>query len=161
LGWWTLPNLVYDGIWFVDGSPLLLWHAQFPSSIQACLVTDRNPHGDLTMSDFKFTGIVAHQDVLVQSVDACKHTFSVLNDNSPAVSHATKSSITSWHAMAYLLVHLSSLHQQHHWYHRHYDHIAGLANSLADDASYLWHLSDSQLLVYFNQTYLQSQPWQL
>jgi hypothetical protein len=91
----------------------------------------------------------------VQSVDARKHTFTVLNDNSPTVSHTTKGLITSWHAVAYLLC-LSSLHQQHHRYNLRYDHIARLANVMADDASHLWHLSDSQLLVYFNQTYLQS-----
>ena len=96
----------------------------------------------------------------MQLVDACERTFTVLNDNSPAVSCATKGSITSWQAAAYLL-HLSSLHQRHHRYHLHYDHIAGLANVMADDASRLWHLSDSQLLAYFNQTYPQSQPWQL
>jgi hypothetical protein len=121
---------------------------------------DHNPHGNLTMSDFKLTGVMAHQDVLVQSVDARERTFTVLNNNSPAVSCATKGSITSWHAVAYLLC-LSSLHQWRHQYHLHYDLIAGLANVLADDASRLWHLSDSQLLAYFNQTYLQSQPWQL
>jgi hypothetical protein len=42
-----------------------------------------------------------------------------------------------------------------------YDHIAGPANSMADDASRLWNLSDAQLLLHFQQTYPQSQPWQL
>jgi hypothetical protein len=148
------------GIWFVNGSPPLLWHAQFPLSIQARLVMECNPHSNLTMSDFKLTGVVAHQDILVQLVDACECTFTVLNDNSPTVSCATKGSITSWQAAAYLL-RLSSLHQRHQRYHLHYDHIAGLANAMADDASHLWHLSDSQLLAYFDQTYPQSQPWQL
>jgi hypothetical protein len=148
------------GVWFVNGFPPLLWRAKFPPSIRARLVTDRNPHGDLTMSDFELTGVVAHQDILVQSVDARERTFTVLNDNSPAVSRATKGSITSRNAAAYLL-RLSSLHQRHHRYHLRYDHIAGLANAMADDASRLWHLSDSQLLAYFDQTYPQSQPWQL
>jgi hypothetical protein len=149
------------GIWFVDGSPPLLWRACFPSSIQARLVTDRTPQGGLTMSDFELTGVIAHQDVLVQLINACERTFIVLNENSPTVSRATKGSITSRHAAAYLLC-LSSLHQRHHHqYHLHYDHIAGLANMMADDASCLWHLSDSQLLAYFNQTYPESQPWQL
>jgi hypothetical protein len=154
----ALPGM--GGVWFIDRSPPLLWRARFPPSIQARLVTDRNPHGDLTIGDFELTGVVAHQDVLVQSVDARERTFSVLNDNSPAVSRATKGSITSRHAAAYLL-RLSSLHQRHHRYLLRYDHIAGPANSMADDASRLWHLTDSQLLVYFNQTYPQSQPWQL
>jgi hypothetical protein len=32
---------------------------------------------------------------------------------------------------------------------------------MADDCSRLWHLSDSQLLAYFNCKYPQPQPWQL
>jgi hypothetical protein len=40
-----------------------------------------------------------------------------------------------------------------------YDHIAGAANAIADDASHLWLMSDSQLLSHFQQTYPQSQPW--
>jgi hypothetical protein len=32
---------------------------------------------------------------------------------------------------------------------------------MADDASRLWHLTNAQLLSHFEQTYPQSQPWQL
>jgi hypothetical protein len=32
---------------------------------------------------------------------------------------------------------------------------------MADDCSGLWHLSDSQLLHYFNSKYPQKQPWQI
>jgi hypothetical protein len=32
---------------------------------------------------------------------------------------------------------------------------------MADDASRLWNFTDSQLLLHFQQTYPQSQPWQL
>jgi len=34
-------------------------------------------------------------------------------------------------------------------------------NQMADDCSHLWHLSDSQLLAYFNKTYPQTQSWEL
>jgi hypothetical protein len=154
----ALPGM--GGVWFVDGSPPLLWRAPFPLSIQSQLITDRNPHGNLSISDLELASVVAHQDILAQSIDARERTFSLLNDNSPAVSRITKGSITSREAAAYLL-RLSSLHQRHHRYHMRYDHIAGPANSMADDTSRLWHLTDSQLLLHFQQTYPQSQPWQL
>ena len=32
---------------------------------------------------------------------------------------------------------------------------------MADDCSHLWHLSDSQLLAYFNRNYPQTIPWKL
>ena len=148
------------GVWFVDGAPPLLWRAPFPISIQRRLVTAENPLGDLTISDFELAGVVAHQDILVQSVDARARTFTLLNDNTPAVSRASKGSITSRDAASYLL-RLASLHQRHHRYCLRYDHIAGAANAMADDASRLWHLTNAQLLSHFEQTYPQSQPWQL
>jgi hypothetical protein len=148
------------GVWFIPGAPPLLWRAPFPMSIQRRLVTFDNPTGDLTNSDLELAGIIAHKDVLVQHVDARERTFSILCDNTPAVSRSRKGSVTSRSAAAYLL-RLSSLHQRHHRYFVQHDHIAGSANSMADDASRAWHLSDSQLLSHFQQTYPQLLPWKL
>jgi hypothetical protein len=148
------------GVWFIDGAAPILWRAPFPIHIQQRLVTDTNPTGDLTISDFELAGVVAHQDILAQSFDARARTFTILNDNSPAVSRVSKGSITSRDSAAYLL-RLSSLHQRHHRYCLRYDHIAGAANAMADDASRLWHLTNDQLLSHFSQTYPQSRPWQL
>lgn len=148
------------GVWFVDGAPPLLWRAPFPSHVQARLVSDHNPRGDLSNSDLELAGVVAHQDILAQSIDSRERTFTILNDNSPAVSRASKGSISSRDSAAYLL-RLASLHQRHHRYCLRYDHIAGAANAMADDASRLWSFSNSQLLAHFEQHYPQSQPWQL
>jgi hypothetical protein len=109
--------------------------------------------------NFEVAGVVAHQDIFTQqSVDTYKRTFSLLNDNSPTISHVTKGSITSRDAAAYLS-RLSSLHQRHHHYHMHYDHISSVTNAIADHASRLWNLINSQLLLHFQQTYPQLQPW--
>jgi hypothetical protein len=72
----------------------LLWRAPFPPKIQSKLVTNKNLKGQLTISDFELASIIAHQDILVQSVDACECTFSPLKDHSPAVSRVSKGSIT-------------------------------------------------------------------
>jgi hypothetical protein len=148
------------GVWFSAGASPLLWRAPFPASIQSRLVSAAHRSGDLTNSDLELAGIIAHKDVLVQHLDARERTFSLLSDNTPAVSRSRKGSVTSRSAAAYLL-RLASLHQRHHRYFIQYDHIAGDANAMADDASRLWHLSDSQLLAHFEQTYPQLLPWKL
>ena len=146
------------GVWFIPNKNPILWRSSFPVSIQKRLVTWSNPRGDLTNSDLELAAIVAQQDVLCQRIDTRERTFCTLTDNTPALSWARKGSVTSEAAAAYLL-RLNSLHQRHHRYLGTYDHIAGKANVMADDASRLWNLRDSQLLAYFQQTYPQSLPW--
>jgi hypothetical protein len=83
------------GIWFIDGAPPLLWRAPFPLHIKdSCLITDHNPCGNLLISDLELASIIAHQFILAQSINARKHTFIILNKNSPAISRASKGSIT-------------------------------------------------------------------
>jgi hypothetical protein len=136
------------GMLFVDGAPPLLWCAPFLSYVQARLVYDHNPRGDLTNSDLELAGIVTHQDILAQLVDSRERTFTILNDDSPTVSRASKGSISSRDSATYLL-RLASLHQCHHCYCLLYDQFAGAANAMADDASRLWSFSSSQLLAHF------------
>lgn len=148
------------GVWFTPAGAPIVWREEFPAHIQERLVSWTNPHGDLTNSDFELAGVVGHQDVLAQHYDIRERTVSILNDNTPAIARSTKGSITSRDAAAYLL-RISSLHQRHHRYLATFDHISGKANAMADDASRLWHLSDSAFLSYFNQQYPQTLPWRL
>jgi hypothetical protein len=152
------------GVWFpaTTHSNLrpTLWRARFPPEVQAQLVSDQNRHGTITNSDLELAGTIAHQDILVQLLDCRERTIGVLNDNIPAVSWQRKGSTTTTGAAAYLL-RLNSLHQRHFRYLSQADYIPGPANAMADDCSRLWHLSDSQLLSYFNSTYPQTHSWQL
>ena len=148
------------GAWFtVDHRPLV-WRQRFPPDIVSRLVSSSNPGGDLTNSDFELTGVVAHQDIIAQAHDVREATLAVLNDNTPAISRSTRGSVTSRDPVAYLL-RLSSLHQRHFRYLATFDHISGVANPMADDASRLWHLTDAEFLSHFEQNYPQDQPWQL
>jgi len=97
------------GVWFTRDEQPIVWHEPFPDDIVCWLVSDDNPSGDLTNSDFKLTGIVAHQDILAQHFDVREASVSILNDNTPAVSRSTRGSITTRHISAYLLQ-ISSLH---------------------------------------------------
>jgi len=63
-------------------------------------------------------------------------------------------------AVAYLLQ-LQALHQRHHCYMMTYDHIPGHLNTMADDCSRLWHLTDKQLLTHFHLHYPQAAGWKL
>jgi hypothetical protein len=67
-----------------------------------------------------------------------------------------KGSVSNNSSAAYLL-RLLALHQRHHRYLIEVSHIPSVLNTMADDASRLWHLSDSAFLSYFDHTYPQQQ----
>jgi hypothetical protein len=161
------------GVWFPPGPavPLsihphkknrlqepCLWRAPFPPRIQRKLVSSSNMHGTITNSDLELAGTVAHDDVLASTVSVSHLTTCNLSDNTPAVAWRNKGSTTTTGPAAYLLQ-VSSLHQRHYRYKPELHHIPGIANTMADDCSRLWHLTDSQLLHYFNIKYPQPKLW--
>ena len=152
------------GVWLpaVTNSNLtpILWRERFPPHITARLVSSSNPTGDITNSDLELAGLVAQQDVLVQTVNCRGRTIAPIGDNTPMVYWHHKGSTTTTGPAASLL-RLSSIHQRHFRYLSKAGYLPGLANKMADDCSRLWHLSDSQLLHYFNSVYPQTISWQL
>ena len=54
-----------------------------------------------------------------------------------------------------------ALHQRYHRYIPQHDYVPGTANTIADDCSRLWNLSDSHLLSHFNNTYPQTLSWRV
>lgn len=148
------------GVWFVEDAPPIVWRHTFPEAIRNKLVSWSNPTGSITNSDLELCGTIAHQDVLAQHVDVRHATIGLLGDNTPAIVWLQKGSTTTNRAASALL-RLASLHQRHHRYLATYDHIAGSSNVMADDASRLFHLTDTQFLACFNQVYPQPLPWVL
>jgi len=153
-------KLGMGGVWFLPNGECLVWRSAFPAHVQQDLVSADHLTGGISNSDLELTGIVAHQDVLVHSVDVRERTLAILNDNQPAVSRCRKGSTTSDSAAAYLL-RINSLHQRYHRYLGRYDHISGPANAMADDSSRLFHLSDPAFLRHFSQHYPQARRWRL
>ena len=137
-----------------------LWRSPFPQSVQQDLVSFINPKGSITNSDLELAGTIASDDILASAVPVAHISTCGLCDNTPAVSWRQKGSTTTVGPAAYLLQ-LSSIHQRHFRYKPEFHHIAGDANVMADDCSRLWHLSDSELLTYFNSHYPQTQSWQM
>ena len=138
----------------------LVWRAQFPIKIQQDLVSTDNPRGRITNSDLELAGQIGHLDILNQHNDCRERTLSTLTDNISARSWQRKGSTTTLGPAAYLL-RLQALHQRHHRYLNQPDYIPGPANAMADDASRLWHLTDTAFLHHLNCTYPQNKPWKL
>ena len=150
------------GIWLSPDPAFqpLVWRSKFPCEIQADLVSTNNPHGRISNSDLELAGQIAHLDVLHQHSDCRERTVSTLTDNISARSWQRKGSTTTLGPAAYLL-RLQALHQRHHRYLNQPDYIPGPANAMADDASRLWHLTDTAFLHHLNFTYPQNKPWKL
>ena len=53
------------------------------------------------------------------------------------------------------------MHQRVFRYQQRTFYLPGEANSMADDCSRLWHLSDDELVSYFDAHYPQPRPWRL
>ena len=138
----------------------LLWRAPFPPQVVLQLITHSNPTGTITNSDLELAGTIAHHDVLAHYADVRERTTHNLHDNTPAVFWQRKGSTTTTKAAAYLL-RLQSLHQRFHRYVPLHDYIPGPANSMADTCSRAWHLSDAELLTFFNSRYPQPLSWKL
>jgi hypothetical protein len=152
------------GVWFPPGEgpgeQPLLWRAPFHQKIVTELITDKNPMGTITNSDLELAGTVAHDDVLAQA-RPIKHWTTLINtDNKAAMYWRRKGSISSV-SPASRLLRLAALHQRSYQYHPTHQYLSGIANRMADDASRLTHLPDSQFLSYFNFTYPQKDSWKL
>ena len=155
-------GLGMGGIWLSPDPtfPPTLWRHPFPPDIQQALVSYENPTGTITNSDLELTAQIAAQDILVHLRDCRERTTSTFTDNVATRAWHRKGSHTTFGPSAYLL-RMLSLHQRFHRYRATIDYLPGPLNTLADDASRLWHLSDTALLSHFNSTYPQDKPWTL
>jgi hypothetical protein len=152
------------GVWFTHEGKALLWGQPFADDIQKRLVSYKsykNPRGDITNSDLELAGTVIHQHVLGQHASVTGETAYTLCNNMPAVSWQAKAGSTTTGKSAAYLLRLGAFVQKEQRCNHKINHISGEDNRMADDASQLWTLSDSQLLNYFNSTYPQTHSWQL
>jgi hypothetical protein len=156
-------TLGMGGVHFVptkQGILPLLWRTPWPQALQYRLVSHDNPSGDVTNSEFELAASVAQMDVLAQHVDIREHIVHNLSDNSATVAWQRKGASSNVGPVAYL-IRLQALHQRHHRYVPLHDFIPGTMNLMSDRASHLLHLSDTDLLLYFNSHFPQTRPWHL
>ena len=81
-------------------------------------------------------------------------------DNTPLVAWSLKVSV-SWDSQVAYLLRLLALHRRFYRFISTVTHILGGTNSMADNASRLWNLSDNELLAHFNSNYPQARSWKL
>jgi hypothetical protein len=155
-------GLGMGGIW-LSPDPMftpLLWRSPFDPSVIPCLVTSQNRTGSITNSDLELAAQIATQAILLDVRSCVETTISTFTDNISARAWLRKGSKTTHGPAAYLL-RIQSLLQRHFRYRSTVDYVPGPTNTMADDASRLWHLSDTALLTHFNSVYPQDKPWTL
>jgi hypothetical protein len=137
----------------------LVWRYQWPEEIRCHLIMEHNPHGTISISDLELAGRLLHLDVLCHHYDIRERTVLSKTDNLAALFWQRKGSTTSDKVPPYLL-RLFGIHQRLHHYVPRHDYIPGGSNSLADDASRLFNLSDQEFLTHFNTVHSQGPSYQ-
>ena len=136
----------------------IIWRTPFSDTIRQSLVSQLNPGGSVTNSDLELAGSYIHHAAIATNFDGRERTINSYSDNTPTVYWQRKGSITSVAAPTRLL-RLQAIHQRAHRYVPRNDYLPGDLNILADKASRLTHLTDHDLLCYFNTYYPQKLPW--
>ena len=152
-----------DSVFFIKVhgvEKLYLWQKPFLPKVQTLLISFANPTGTITNSDLELYGNVAHHNVITSQADVRIHTIWTGSDNIANVYWHRKGLTMTTRPTAYLLRD-QALHQWTHRYAPLHDYIPGATNAMTDDYSYLWHLTDSQFLCYFNCQYPQCELWQI
>jgi hypothetical protein len=141
-----------------DGQVLpLLWRSPFSRAIQERLVSFDNPAGDINNIELELAASVAQHNILAKKIDIRESTIHNSSGNVSTVWWQRKGSTSSSDPTTRLL---RLIHQHHCQYVPLFDYIAGEANAVTYTCSRLWHLSDAQLLAYFELTFPQNRPWQ-
>ena len=148
------------GVYFDSEGHCYLWRQPFTPEIQSRLVSVDNPTGDVTNSDLEHAGLLGQVSLMSTTHDIRYATVVNGCDNTPAVSRTSRGAVTSEGAGAYLCNYACAHQRQHRYCHVSF-YFPGDANVMADDASRLQHLTDSQFLAHFEQHYPQPQPWKL
>jgi len=149
------------GVWFLgEEERPVLWRAPFPKTVQDRLASFSKPNGPITNSDLELAGTVLHQAVLGVSPRLRGETVHTHCDNTPAVAWRERGSVTTTKCRADLL-RLAALLRREQAINFRISHIAGVLNTMADDASRLQHLTDRELIDYFNSVYPQKVSWEL
>lgn len=138
----------------------VIWRHTFGSDISSRLVSDDNPHGDITNSDLELAGNLLSNDCIVHNFDVQERTTLSKTDNTPTLFWLRKGSVTTNGPASHLL-RAAAIHQRFHRYVPLIDYVKGQLNTISDIPSRSNHLTNSQLLAYFNTNFPQPKPWRI
>ena len=114
--------------------PPIVWRVPLPPDLQARLVSDSNPAGDITNSDLELAATVMQEILVAEAHDVAEQTVNTCCDNTPAVAWRNKGSATTTGPAAYPL-RLASLLQRRHRHVPRVYYIPGRRNVLAETSS--------------------------
>jgi hypothetical protein len=140
--------------------PPLVWRLRFPATVQRNLVSATNTRGTVTNSDLELAATVIQHDAICHNYDVRERTIHTSTDNRATQAWQRKCSTTT-NAVPAFLLRLQAIHQRFHRYIPLHSYLPGKLNAMADDASRLWHLSDTKFLTHFNTAYPQDHSWHL
>ena len=128
------------GVWFAGTKPLapFVWFVEWPTDIQAMLISPTNPTGTLSISDLELIGILMQWLALEQALtpaDLLHQSPAIWCDNLPAVSWIYKFRTSKSQVASSILLALATRLHQNKTGLIAVDHISGLFNILADVAS--------------------------
>ena len=138
----------------------IVWRQPFPVKIQSRWGSDVNPQGDIKNSDVELCGVIGGHDVCAQNYDVQHCNITTCCDNTPLVAWSLKGSVSRDSQVAYLF-RLLVIHRIFYRFVSTLTHILGDTNSMADNTSRLWKISDKELLAHFKLTYPQVRSWKL
>ena len=104
--------------------------------------------------------MIGGHNVCAKQFDVQHFNITTCCDNTPLVAWFLKGSV-SWDSQVAYLLRLLALHRRFYQFISTVTHILGDTNSMTDDASCLWNLSDKELIAHFNVTYPQVWSWKL
>ena len=104
--------------------------------------------------------MIGGHDVCAQKIYVRHHNITTCCDNTPLVEWSLKGSVSPDSQVVYFLC-LLELHRIFNQFISTATHISGDRNSMADNASRLWKLSDKELIAHFNMTYPQVRSYKL
>jgi hypothetical protein len=148
------------GVYFDAHGQGYVWLHPFPKEVQSRLVSTENPAGTVTNSDLEQAGLLAQVSLMACQQDLRYTTVSNASDNTPAVARINKGAVSSDGPAAHLC-NYACAHQRQHRYCHLAAFLPGQDNVMADDASRLQALTDSEFLAHFEQKYPQPKPWKL
>ena len=158
--WFPHESLAPRGTASSNSHQPIVWRYRWPQDIIDSLVTESNPSGTITNSDLELAGGLSHLDALAQHYVIRERTALSKTNNLVTLYWQRKGSATLEKPPAYLL-RLFGIHQRYHRYVPRHDYISGVSNPMADDASRLFHLTDSQFLHYFITKFPQHNSFRL
>ena len=138
----------------------IVWRQPFPVNIQSRWVSDVNPRGDITNSDAELCGVIGGHDVCAQNFDVRHRNITPCCDNTTLLAWSLKGSVSRDSQVEYLL-RILALQRRFYQLISTVTHILGDTNSMADDSSRLWNLSEKELIAHFNLTYSQVWSWKI